>query len=186
MIQNMLISMAAIILAIEIIANWKIALFVTITVFLTSFDLIGFMYLLNLIVGGYVAEFNAVFVVNIVMSMGLAVEFCAHIAIAFLKVEGTRNERARLALENMGSAVLVGIASTKLIGKFYRLTAGVIVLGFAPSNLFKLYYFRMFLLIILIGVFNGLMFMPTMLSLIGPEPDLSLDVEKPVQDALLQ
>ena len=62
-------------------------------------------------------EFNAVFVVNIVMSMGLAVEFCAHIAIAFLKVEGTRAERARLSLENMGSAVLVGIASTKLIGK---------------------------------------------------------------------
>lgn len=51
------------------------------------------------------------------MCMGLAVEFCAHIAIAFLKVEGTRQERARLALENMGSAVLVGIASTKLIGK---------------------------------------------------------------------
>ena len=82
--------MAAIILAIEIITNWKIALFVTITVFLTSFNLIGFMYLLNEIVGGFQAEFNAVFVVNIVMSMGLAVEFCAHIAIAFLKSEGTR------------------------------------------------------------------------------------------------
>ena len=51
----MLISIAAIILAIEIIANWKIALFVTLTVFLTSFDLIGFMYLLNLMVGGYLA-----------------------------------------------------------------------------------------------------------------------------------
>ena len=53
MAQNILISMAAIILAIEIITNWKIALFVTITVFLTSFDLIGFMYLLNEIVGGF-------------------------------------------------------------------------------------------------------------------------------------
>ncbi len=59
------------------------------------------------------------------------------------------------------------------------------MLGFAPSNLFKLYYFRMYLLIILIGVFNGLMLLPTLLSWIGPEPDLSLDVEIPKNGALL-
>ena len=56
---------------------------------------------------------------------------------------------------------------------------GVIVLGFAPSNIFRLYYFRMYLLIILLGVFNGLMLLPTMLSFIGPEADLSLDVKAP-------
>ena len=61
----------------------------------------------------------------------------------------------------------------------------MIVLAFAPSTLFKLYYFRMYLLIILLGVFNGLMLMPTLLSLIGPEPDLSLDVEKPRGGKLL-
>jgi hypothetical protein len=63
----------------------------------------------------------------------------------------------------MGATVLVGIATTKFIG--------VIVLAFAPSTLFKLYYFRMYLFIIIFGVFNGLMFLPTVLSMIGPAED---------------
>lgn len=60
----------------------------------------------------------------------------------------------------MGSSVVVGIASTKFLG--------VLVLAFAPSTLFKLYYFRMYLFIILLGVFNGLFFLPVVLSVIGP------------------
>ena len=67
------------------------------------------------------------------------------------------------SLREMGSSVLVGIATTKFIG--------VIVLAFAPSTLFRLYYFRMYLFIIIFGVFNGLFFLPIMLSLIGPSPD---------------
>ena len=61
----------------------------------------------------------------------------------------------------MGSSVVVGIASTKFLG--------VCVLAFAPSTLFKLYYFRMYLFIIVLGVFNGLFFLPVLLSLIGPD-----------------
>ncbi len=63
----------------------------------------------------------------------------------------------------MGSSVLVGIASTKFIG--------VVVLAFAPSTIFKLYYFRMYLFIIILGLFNGLMFLPLLLRWVGPEPD---------------
>ena len=73
------------------------------------------------------------------------------------------------AMSSMGSSVVVGIGSTKLIGVF--------ILAFAPSTLFKLYYFRMYLFIIIIGVFNGLMFLPVVLSLIGPGYDKSLIVE---------
>ena len=69
----------------------------------------------------------------------------------------------------MGSSVLVGIATTKFIG--------VIVLMFAPSTLFKLYYFRMYLLIIIFGFFNGIIFLPTVLSLIGPAEDKSEIIE---------
>jgi len=68
-----------------------------------------------------------------------------------------------VALAEMGSSVLVGIASTKFIG--------VIVLAFAPSTIFKLYYFRMYLFIILLGLFNGLCFLPLVLRWIGPKPD---------------
>ena len=64
------------------------------------------------------------------------------------------------AMNNMGSSVVVGIASTKLLG--------VMVLAFAPSTLFRLYYFRMYLFIIILGVWNGLFFLPVFLSFVGP------------------
>ena len=70
-----------------------------------------------------------------------------------------------VALAEMGSSVLVGIASTKFIG--------VIVLAFAPSTIFKLYYFRMYLFIILLGLFNGLCFLPLVLRWSMSEPKSS-------------
>lgn len=82
-------------------------------------DMLGVMYVWHI-------ELNAVTVVNIVMvkkktsnrtlffhyrsfvfqSVGIAVEFCAHIARYFSVSEGlNRLERARLALSEMGSSV---------------------------------------------------------------------------------
>jgi Niemann-Pick C1 protein len=104
-------------------------------------------------------------VVNLVTSLGFGVEFCNHIAMNFMKQQGTREERAKRALGEMGSSVLVGITFTKFIG--------VIVLAFASSTLFKLYYFRMYLFIIILGAFNGLMLLPVLLSLIGPQADIN-------------
>lgn len=129
----------------------------------------GFMWLMNEVIGGYPVEQNAVFVVNLVTSLGFGVEFCSHIGMNFMRQTGTREVRAKKAVTEMGSSVLVGIATTKFIG--------VIVLAFAPSTLFKLYYFRMYLFIIVFGAFNGLMFLPTLLSLVGPSEDRSEIIE---------
>jgi len=60
----------------------------------------------------------------------------------------------------MGSNIIVGIATTKFIG--------VVVLGFASSEMFRIYYFRMYMAIIFLGVFQGLMFLPSILFYIGP------------------
>jgi len=73
------------------------------------------------------------------------------------------------AMNQMGSSVVVGIASTKLLG--------VLVLAFAPSTLFKLYYFRMYLFIILLGVFNGLFLLPNILAIIGPAVDIKAVID---------
>ena len=100
-----------------------------------------------------------------VTSLGFGVEFCNHVGMNFMKQQGTREERAKKALGEMGSTVLVGITFTKFIG--------VIVLAFASSTLFKLYYFRMYLFIIILGAFNGLMVLPVLLSLIGPDADVN-------------
>lgn len=160
--QNVAIGVGAIVISMQVLSSLPLALIVGLCVFLVFFELMGCMWMLNVIVGGYPIEMNAVFVVNLVTSLGFGVEFCNHIAMNFAKQTGkTRQERAMKAMNQMGSSVVVGIASTKFLG--------VLVLAFAPSTLFRLYYFRMYLFIILLGVWNGLFFLPVVLSLVGPK-----------------
>jgi len=160
--QNIVIAIGAIIVAAQVLSNLPIALILGLCVFLVFFELMGVMWMLNIVLGGYPIEMNAVFVVNLVTSLGFGVEFCNHIGMNFLRQRGTRQERSMKAMNNMGSSVVVGIASTKLLG--------VMVLAFAPSTLFRLYYFSMYLFIIMLGIFNGLFFLPVLLSFIGPAP----------------
>jgi Niemann-Pick C1 protein len=168
--QNALLGVAAVMFSLQFISGLSISVIISLCVFLVMFELMGTMFMLNEVLGGYPIEINAVFVVNLVTSLGFGVEFCNHLAMNFMTQSGTREQRARKALGQMGSSILVGIASTKFIG--------VLVLAFAPSTMFKLYYFRMYLFIIFIGCFNGLMFLPLVLRWFGPMPDISDIKEK--------
>ncbi|OMJ75522.1 hypothetical protein SteCoe_25300 [Stentor coeruleus] len=169
-IQNMLLAFGAVLLAIELLTNLYAGLIVTVMVGCTTWGLIGFCYVWNKLAGGYGVEVNAISVVNLVMCCGLAVEFCVHIMTSFLKQTGNREERARKALIDMGSTVMTGIVSTKLIG--------VIVLGLAPSEVFRLYFFRMYMGIIVLGFFHGLALQPILLSYIGPSSEVKDDKPK--------
>ena len=142
-LQNLLIATGVVYIVMVIMKNARSALIVYLTVFFTSFNVIGLCYISNIMVPGFTIQINAVSVVNLIIAVGLSVEFCVHIVITFMNSEGTSEKRAKRALNQMGSSIFIGIILTKFLG--------VLVLAFANSTLFKLYYFRMYLFIIILG-----------------------------------
>ena len=104
---------------------------------------------------------------NMVFALGMAVDYSAHIAHAFLitvppatcvtKSE-KRNYKASKALSQMGSSVFHGGASTFI---------AICVIGLSSSYMFTV-FFKTWIGIVIFGMANGFLLLPIILSIIGP------------------
>ncbi|AEO63982.1 uncharacterized protein THITE_2109612 [Thermothielavioides terrestris NRRL 8126] len=138
---------------------------VTATVAMALVDILGAMAVMRV-------SLNAVSLVNLIICVGIAVEFCAHVARAFMFPSRTFMERARnrfrgrdarawTALANVGGSVFSGITVTKILG--------VAVLAFTRSKIFEIYYFRVWVALVAFAATHALVFLPVALSLLGGE-----------------
>lgn len=80
-----MLGIACVVVALQLLSSLGIAVIIGLCVFLVMFELMGCMYMLNVVMGGYPISMNAVFVVNLVTSLGFGVEFCNHVGMNFMR-----------------------------------------------------------------------------------------------------
>ncbi|XP_071954155.1 patched domain-containing protein 3-like [Antedon mediterranea] len=136
-----------------LLANLKACLLVFLAVMLTLVDLAGFVHHWGLTI-------DVVVTIQLILSIGIAVDYAAHIGHMFMTVTGTRNDRVLKTLQNIGSAVFNGGFSTFL---------AFALLSLSTSYVFRT-FFKIFLLVVIFGLFHGLVLLPVLLSWFGPEP----------------
>ena len=95
---------------------------------------------------------------NLVIAIGLCVDYSVHITHRFLNEQGSNNERVIATLQNIGPAVFNGGFSTFL---------AFILLAGSKSHVFSS-FFKIFFLVVSFGLYHGLVFLPVILSLMGP------------------
>ena len=106
------------------------------------------------------------------VALGLAVDYSAHIAHSFVATAGkSKDERIKKTIIEMGPAVWNGGISTFLAFS---------ILMFSKSFVFKV-FFKIFFLVVFFGLFHGLVFLPVLLSFIGPQPSASAHVGNSIE-----
>ncbi|KAG8884224.1 hypothetical protein FRB98_002566 [Tulasnella sp. 332] len=176
-------------ITIFVLGSFQTGLVVTASVAMTVITVVGFMTLAGV-------DLNALTLVNLIISVGMAIEFNLHIARAFTFIglvvmeESMRAVGVTILEQTDGSSgtfrawrvrgrffdrklvaasVFSGITVTKMLG--------VVVLAFTSSPIFELYYFRVWIILVVVGALFGLVFLLAALSLFGGKGYAAGDVD---------
>ncbi|KAI5646356.1 patched family domain-containing protein [Phthorimaea operculella] len=118
------------------------------TVIMVVLDMMGIMYMCNI-------PLNAVSTINLIVSIGITVEFCSHIAYAFAISNHSKEGRIIDAMERVGATVITGITFTNI---------PIIVLAFSYTEIIEVFFFRMNISLVILGVLHSMIFFPVFLS----------------------
>lgn len=177
-VQNLLIGFATIFLAVQFATSIRASLIVVLFVLSNVMHLIGILFLANYL-PDFTIDLNAISAVNIVVALGLSVEFCVHTIIFYIKSPSIhKKDKVKYSLKNVGVSVFIGILTTKFIGVF--------VLFFAPSKVFQVYYFRMYFFLIVVGFFHGFVLLPLFLSHVNIVENKSIGLENIHREKLIE
>jgi len=151
--RNIGLAMAAVAaITLILLQDIRLCSMVLLSVTLTVTDIVGFLHFWDITI-------DIISCVNIVLAIGLCVDYSVHIGHAYLVSEsGDREERARQAVASIGPAVFNGGFTTFL---------ALVLLGASSSHVFQS-FFKVFVLTVLFGLFHGLLLFPVLLSLLGP------------------
>ncbi|CAM9260832.1 unnamed protein product [Ectocarpus sp. 13 AM-2016] len=143
--------LAVLVLSLFVLGKVTVVLLVCLTLAIIDVELLGFVYHWNL-------DVNSITVIELIMAVGLVVDYMVHIVHYFLHQDPSIPKDARIAeaLGEIGPSVMVGAATTFL---------GIMPLAFANNVIFRV-FFKMFLVIISFGFYHGVVFIPVLLSML--------------------
>ena len=144
----------------------RVAVFVILAIIMSIVDILGLLFFWGITISG-------VSTIYVLVSVGLAVDYSAHIAHMFAESKGRARERAINALGRIGPSVFNAVFST---------LCAVIVLATSDSFIYEV-FFKVLCLTVLVAGGHGLWFLPAILALGGG--DRATDSEIEVQDVEL-
>ncbi|CAM9128130.1 unnamed protein product [Ectocarpus sp. 8 AP-2014] len=148
-------------LSLLVLGKVAVVVLVCVTLAIVDAELLGFVY-------HYGLDVNSITVIQLIMAVGLVVDYMVHLVHYFLHQaraaeRATRQDprapkdtRIADALGEIGPSLLMGAGTTFL---------GIMPLVFAHNVIFRV-FFKMFLLIISFGFYHGVVFVPVMLSIL--------------------
>lgn len=129
---------------------------VTLTIIMILVGIFGFMYFWNI-------TLSSITMIHLIMSVGFSVDYSAHVCSAYLlSTSVDRVSRAKDAINHAAGPVLNGGISTLL---------GVVLLAASKSYIFES-FFKIMLLVIIFGMAHAVLFLPVVLSVIGPRNEI--------------
>jgi len=152
-IKSILISLAGVfVVTFVLIGNARAASIVLLGVCFSVVDLLGLMHFLDI-------NLNTVSVITLALAIGLTIDFSAHVGLLFVTSVGSKKERVTRALSHLGPA---------LTHSGFTTVIAISILAGARSYVFQV-LFKMFVLIISLGMIHGMLVVPVVLYFAGPE-----------------
>merc|ERR1712226_1164484 len=121
-----------------LLCNIQICVMVILIVVLTLTDIVGFLHFWDITI-------DIISCVNIVLAIGLCVDYSVHIGLAYMVAKGSRRDKAVEAVASIGPAVFNGGFTTFL---------AILLCSISYSHVF-ITFFKVFVLTVMFGLFHG-------------------------------